>query len=433
MTRLVWVLTIAALALVVALDARSAAAGETERSPYAAWEKGPPADPGYFPIGVWLQSPQNARRYKEAGINLYIGLHQGPTEEDLQTLKAAGMQTICAQNEVGLKHLDDKTIVAWMHGDEPDNCQPRDTYWKNDWAAMREAWPDLPDLTPERWQEVYGNWGPPIPPKRIQADYEQIRRNDPTRPVYLNLGIGVAYDSIGGRGVRAQHPEDYYGYCKGCDVVSYDVYPDRTRGERGGKLWYVPRGVRRLYKYSGGQKIVWNIIEGSRADHVNGRPTPESLRTEAWMSIIHGSRGIIYFVHLFRPSFVEAGVLVDEELLAGMTSLHAEIGRLAPVINSPTVVDGATVVSSVPASEDDMKSDALQPIALMVKRHEGATYLFTVRMEDTPATGRFAVKGLPARATAEVLGEDRTIRIVNGAFSDEFEGYAVHLYKIAAR
>jgi hypothetical protein len=31
--------------------------GEPARTPYARWKHGPPADPGYFPIAVWLQSP----------------------------------------------------------------------------------------------------------------------------------------------------------------------------------------------------------------------------------------------------------------------------------------------------------------------------------------------------------------------------------------
>lgn len=55
----------------------------TDRAPYAQWKYGPPATPNYFPIAVWLQSPENALKYKAAGFNLYVGLWQGPTEEQL--------------------------------------------------------------------------------------------------------------------------------------------------------------------------------------------------------------------------------------------------------------------------------------------------------------------------------------------------------------
>ncbi len=81
-------------------------------SPYAAWEHGPPADPGYFPIAVWLQDPKNAEKFQQAGINLYVGLWRGPTDTQLDQLHKAGMSVICGQNRVGLAHKDDPTIVG---------------------------------------------------------------------------------------------------------------------------------------------------------------------------------------------------------------------------------------------------------------------------------------------------------------------------------
>src|SRR5262245_25450489 len=68
-------------------------------------------DPNFFPIAVWLQNPNNAARYKAAGINLYVGLWRGPTEEQLATLKQYGMYVICAQNAAGLAHKEDPTII----------------------------------------------------------------------------------------------------------------------------------------------------------------------------------------------------------------------------------------------------------------------------------------------------------------------------------
>jgi hypothetical protein len=44
--------------------------------------------------------------------------------EQLTALERAKMPVICHQNEVGLAHKGD-TIVAWMHGNEPDNAQGR--------------------------------------------------------------------------------------------------------------------------------------------------------------------------------------------------------------------------------------------------------------------------------------------------------------------
>src|SRR5262249_13191171 len=94
-----------------------------QESPYARWRNGPPTDPNFFPIAVWMQNPTNAARYQAAGFNLYVGLWQGPAERQLADLGKAGMRVICNQNDVGLKHRADRTIVGWMHDNEPDNAQ----------------------------------------------------------------------------------------------------------------------------------------------------------------------------------------------------------------------------------------------------------------------------------------------------------------------
>src|SRR5262245_805009 len=91
--------------------------------PPAAWKTGKLADPNFFPIAVWLQSTNNAAKYKAAGINTYVALWRGPTEEQLAELKKQGIVVVCSQNAAGREHLGDPTILAWMHGDEPDNAQ----------------------------------------------------------------------------------------------------------------------------------------------------------------------------------------------------------------------------------------------------------------------------------------------------------------------
>ena len=47
------------------------------------------SDPSFFPIAVWLQSPGKAPQYKAAGINTYVGLWRGPTEEQERTSETA--------------------------------------------------------------------------------------------------------------------------------------------------------------------------------------------------------------------------------------------------------------------------------------------------------------------------------------------------------
>ena len=69
-------------------------------------------------------------------------------------------------------------------------------------------------------------------------------------------------------------------------------------------------------------------------------------------------------------------------------------------------------------------------IAVAARKHRGATYLFAVRMENSPAKGKFQVTGMSGKGTIRVIGEDRIIPMQDGRFDDSFAPYAVHLYQI---
>jgi hypothetical protein len=66
----------------------------------------------------------------------------------------------------------------------------------------------------------------------------------------------------------------------------------------------------------------------------------------------------------------------------------------------------------------------------MAKRHGGATYVFAVRMDNSPAKTAFQLRGASAKAEVEVLGEGRRITAQSGRFADDFGPYEVHLYKV---
>jgi hypothetical protein len=394
-----WVCLICGTSLAAAaLCARAGDRSENARSAWARWKNGPPAEPDYFPIAVWLQDPRNAGRYRQAGINLYVGLWKGPTEEQLAALKAAGMRVICEQSEVGLAHRSDPVIAGWMQDDEPDNAQPI--------------------VDPATRAQSYG---PPVPPSQVVAEYERLRAADPTRPILLNLGQGVANDAWKGRGPAGRR-DDYLTYVKGGDVISFDVYPvagiERPDGEN--YLWLVAQGVERLAQWSGGRKVLWNCIECTRISNERHRATPHQVRAEVWMSLIHGSRGLIWFVHQFKPTFDEHALLDDPEMLKAVTAINRQIRDLAPVLNSPAAPEAASVQSS---------SEKV-PIGLTARQHGGATYLFAVGMRNAPARGSFQVRGLRGTASAEVIGEGRRIAVRGGRFDDDFQPYDVHLYRV---
>jgi hypothetical protein len=357
-------------------------------------------NPDYFPIAVWLQSPSRAQEYKDAGINLYVGLWNELNQAQLDDLKDAGMYVICNQNEFGLSLGNDSTISGWVHGDEPDNAQ---------------------------WNSDTQKYDPCIDPAEIISYYNLLKSNDPTRPVYLNLGRGVSHLNWGGRGTCTgnfnMYKEENDGYIAGCDIISFDIYPvndkDTVVSE---KLWYVPKGIDSLISWSVNPKPTWCWIETTKIQANNNRqPTPEEVKSEVWMAIIHGATGIGYFCHSWAPSFDEAALLHDSIMIKAVADLNFQISSLAPVLNSQTIENYTNAESSNP----DI------PVDVMTKSTAGNEYIFAAAMRPGTTEATFEIPDDYPLLRVEVLNENRFIDIVGGQFKDSFSNYESHIYKLS--
>ena len=169
-----------------------------------------------------------------------------------------------------------------MHGDEPDNAQA------------------VPTRRPAR------GLGPADPAgedrRRLRAD--QSGRPDAAR--HAQPGPGRGQGQWVGRG-PARGPTTT-GIRQGLRhrLVRHLSRWPACPTDDAGKLWYVPQGVDRLRSGPSGSKIVWNCIECT-AHLTTRRPwsTPAQVKAEVWMALIHGSKGLIYFVHQFKPTFKE--------------------------------------------------------------------------------------------------------------------------------
>jgi hypothetical protein len=352
--------------------------------------------PEFFPIAVWAQDPSHAAAYREVGINMYIHIHGGLDQKKLDQLRQADMKVIAHQNVFGLSQLGEPLIYGWMHGDEPDNAQ----------RNRKEK-----------------RWDPCLDPADIIRDYREIKRRDPTRPVYLNVGRGVAYTDWIGRGTCRGRTDMYMvannGYLKGCDIASFNIYPvNSVEEEVRDQLWYVARGIDNLRAWSEDQKPAWCWIETTRISEKSPRkPTPAEVRAQVWMALIHGARGFGYFCHSFVGNTDDAALLNDSEMLRAVADINAEVTSLAPVLNSPDQPAYASVTSS----------NKSVPIDIMAKKDGKTAYIFAVAMRDEKTTATFRVK---SGKKVEVIGENYSIEIRRKRFTDSFEGYGVRLYRI---
>jgi hypothetical protein len=348
------------------------------------WPNGLSASVSYVPIGVWMQSPENAEWFREAGMNLFIGLWEGPTDDQLDQLGAAGSTTFCGQTGVWQSRLDDRAMSGWLIETSPDNAQ------------------ELPE----------GGYGPCIEPEVTQAEYSAMTEADDSRPVMLLLGQAVADAEWPGRGSCDGRDEMYFEYAEAADVLGFYFYPvSRDR-----PIELIATGVTRLLEWSRYRKPIIALIEASSIEG-GPRPTPEQIRAEAWLALVHGAAGIGYYCHRFMPDFSETDCLEHEPTRAMLQQINTEVREVAPALNSSIVGNGVTV-----------ESDA--PIATRLARVSGATYLFAAALSNEPTAARFSLRSF-SYASAEVIGEDRDIAIEAGELSDDFDGYSVHLYRIA--
>lgn len=372
-------------------------------NPYAGWSRGIPTatDPTFFPIAVWLQGSWHATEMGQLGINVYVGNNAGTDSlaaADLATLKAQGIYAIVGQDSVGLANVDDPTIVGWWASpDEPDNAQD-----KSDGTCC----------------------GPPVAPATMVSEYNAYKAADPTRPVYVGLGQGVAYDGWEGRGSNAPAES---GYMPAADIVDYDIYPynncdgDPNEQVTCGQFWLNGYGIDRIHQWSARGQAAWTDIETTTisAGGTHG-PTPQETKSEVWLSLIHGANGIAYFVDTWNPSFREDGIFADATMVSAVTALNKQIKTLAPELNSADIPNLVGVGSSNSAA----------PIDVMVKANGQTLYVFAAISRAGSATGSFTVAGMSGGGVATVVGESRTVKIAAGKFSDAFAANDVHIYQV---
>ena len=353
----------------------------------------------FFPIGVWLQVVGNADAYKAIGINTFVAQWDPITEDTYQQFKSKGLKLVVQQSSVALPHKSEGTILAWMtEWDEPDNAQ---------------------------WNETTKTYDPCISTSTVLNACDSIKAVDSTLPLYLGLGQGVADIDYIGRGACKANTSMYMvsnnGYCAGPDICAFDIYPVNNDNDTHDQLWYVPQGVDNLRNWDN-NKPTWADIETTNISNTpDGQPTPEQMKSEIWMAIVHGAKGITYFCHIFAPSFIEAGTLTLPNICTALTQVNGQITSLASVINSATTSGYASVNSS----------NGSVPIDIMTKDYGGYKYIFAAAMRLGTTTGTFTVT---SGSNAEVIGESRNITISGGRFTDTFNdsngGYGYHLYKI---
>lgn len=230
--------------------------------------------------------------------------------------------------------------------------------------------------------------------------HERFAAADPHRPVSAACNnVGVFADGVPAYDLLMMDP--------------YIIFPKRGPSREPIAGW-VDAGMRA----GKGRVPVWVVPQAFAIDNVWAEPTGEELRCQAYLSIVHGATGLVWYAWFTtepwsqNPQGRNQWFLPDSPMWPYFTKLNAEINDLAP-----TVLQGE---ARGPAACDN------ETIHSQMWQADGVTTLIAVNPRAEEQACRFS--GLRGNV-ADVLYEDRRLAVEEGAFSDAFAPLAVHVYR----
>ncbi len=148
--------------------------------------------------------------------------------------------------------------------------------------------------------------------------------------------------------------------------------------------------------------------------------TPAEQRCQTYLALIHGSKGLFYFVY----------PLASQAMAETLAQLGAELKVLGPAC---LTTDLEQAVRYEPGELDPV-ANKFTDVQVTLRRHpEGGTVLLAANTAYYPVDTAFTVSGLEEGGTVTRLFGDETYAVTNGAFRDQLEGFGTRAYRIETR
>jgi hypothetical protein len=357
------------------------------------------SSPSYFPIGVWgsyAHEAANVAEDKAVGINTYVWVAD-TSASYMANIRNAGMrviQDVDRQANIGVE------TQGWLLADEIDMTQGA--------SACPLALNALRALIPSSHQAlVYQNYGKGVLFWQSDAqaacfvNYDDVNSAD----IYWFTDGNVCSSSSEG--------PRFYGLEGVRALTQAECRRARNYGD-------VVTDMRRLDALNGSSRHpIWSFVEVGCPMSNGLCITPAQARAAAWHSLIAGARGVLYFQHSFSGPCMTHFVLREngcyQPMISAITAVNAQITQLARVLNAPTVTSQFTASASVRA----------------LMKWDGASFhVFAGSTENASSTATFSLPCV-GNATATVLGENRSLPVTGGSFTDSFaDGNTIHIYRL---
>lgn len=369
---------------------------------------------------VFLGQMQSAAYYKSLGMNTYMAMEHNPQIFSLASVTNTGMFVMAqsedwTQAEIG----NNPNVVAWFASDE---CEMgySDCYVDAD----RDGDIDEYDFL------------------KIQQQYvAKPRGYNDGRFVYANFGNGIlrTFWSVN---TMSQHvalmdasSADKYTYTSpevGEIIDGVHDAPDWLNGVPVARAYSYGWQVDQMKRFQNPNSLrpIGAFIEFARPylNEPNARTiTPEQLEGAVWSALIHEARNIAYFMHN-NDSNCQQGSSCYAAHEAKVTAVNAKVKSLAPVLNSQSYYN-LTVSSN---GTTFYRYSFNNGTDTMLKTYGGYAYIFAgIGIQHTLGSKTFTLPAGVTGAVVEVVGENRTLPVMSGTFTDNFPAeYTHHVYKI---
>jgi hypothetical protein len=367
------------------------------------WKRFPKADsvgwddPAFFPISVFLGKPGHAPQLKGIGINTYMAAeHDGSA---ISTMTGQGMFVMAQQHEWTPAEVgSDPRVVAWFISDECEmglgGC---DATTESGRLSQQQAYvAKVNAYTDGRFK--HANFGNGI----LQTYWAPTTMDDHVQLMDSSSADKYTYTSPHIWGITPDSP----AWPKGAKVASAASYG-----------WQADQ--MRKFQDPANLRPIWTFVETAKPFLTEAGAltiTPDQIEGAVWSAIIHEARGIAYFQHNNNGvcgvySLVDCGQTLRDRVAA----LNAKVRSLAPVLNSQSY-----------------RYDFANQTDTMLKVHSGDAYIFAgIGLLESPGTKTFNLPAGILGTTVTVVGENRTIPVTNGQFSDTFAAeHTHHVYRI---
>lgn len=361
------------------------------------------SDPSFFPIVVWYDGISNdaeVKYDKSLGINTYIGMDPSTP---YSLFKDNGVYWIGDKLNSGFTDSSTNWVGDFLDDEVDGRFTPADG---------RAHLQQLVNQYGNDGRFKYANFTQMVMATDMAAADSQAFVNDFTDAVSLDM---------------------YWYTIPYCSQTPYrDVYltpVDQANCRTASSYGKTMQSLRKQDAADGKLQPLWQFVE-----NLNGGPgpsapavyiTPGQLQGAVMNSVINEARGIVYFNQSFSGSCQSSNVFRESQVtpnfcgnaqVAAAKEVNNRIKALAPVINTQSYQ-----WSFGPG------------LNTMLKAKDGYAYVFSmIDGSSKPGSRTFTLPAGVNGKSVEVLNENRSIPVTNGAFTDTFANeYTYHIYKVA--